>query len=92
MREFIEDVVLPIMTAIFCVIFFILMASGIGASLRAFVESRECKIWGGEYHVSTRCLMKVDGIMVTLKDYKAINKAIIEKPIETNTNIKIKGE
>lgn len=92
MREFIEDFVLPIMTAIFCVVLFILVAGGLGGFAGAFVESRECKVWGGEYHISTGCLMTVDGIMVTLDDYKAINRASIEKPIETNTNIRIKGE
>lgn len=92
MCDFIKEVVLPIMTMIFCVMLFILVAGGVGGFLGAFVESRECKVWGGEYHWSTGCLMTVNGTMVTLDDYKAINKASIEKPIETNTNIKIKGE
>lgn len=92
MRDLLEDFVLPWIVAIFCVMLFILVAGGIGGLAGAFIESRECKVWGGEYHLSTGCLMKVDGIMITLDDYKAINRASIEKPIETNTNIRIKGE
>lgn len=92
MRDLLEEVVLPITTVLFVVVLMIFVTVGISGSIGAFFESRECKVWGGEYHLSTGCLMKVDGKIVTLGDYKAINKASIEKPIETNTNIRIKGE
>lgn len=92
MREFIEDFILPIMTATFCVLLMVFIAVGIGRSIEAFFKSRECKVWGGEFHLSTGCLMKVGDRMITLSDYKYINMASIEKPIETNTNIRIKGE
>lgn len=92
MRDLLEDFVLPITATFFGVMLVIFIAGGVGGSIIAFFESRECKVWGGEYHLSTGCLMQVDGKMITLADYKEINKASIEKPIETNTNIRIKGE
>ena len=92
MYDLLEDFVLPVTGAFFGIMLIIFVALGIGCSIEAFFDSRECKVWGGEYHLSTGCLMKVGDKMITLSDYKAINRVSIEKPIETNTNITLKGE
>lgn len=76
MRDLLECFVLPIIKALLIIIPIIFIA----VSIVGF-KSKECKVWGGEYQLETGCLMKVDGKMVTLSDYKDINRASIEKKI-----------
>lgn len=89
MTELWEDVILPFTCFAFALVFIILSIWGIGSGIQALFDSKECKVWGGQYAISTGCLMKVDDKVVTLKDYQYINSASITRPIETNTNLNI---
>ena len=57
-----------------------------------YLGSQECARWGGEYHWSTGCLMELDGVRVTLSDYKQIQYASVAKPIPTNQNMNVSME
>lgn len=89
MREFWEDLGLPICIS-FGIVFIFFSFVGIWYGIQAFLESKECKVWGGKYSVATGCLIEYQDKLLTLDDYKRINRDIIIKPIETNTNMNIK--
>lgn len=62
---------------------FFLIVGGIDAVL----QSKECKVWGGQYSIATGCLMKYDDKLLTLEQYKKITAAEITQPIPHNINI-----
>lgn len=90
MTDLWEELILPFLCIFFGVVFIILSAVGIVGGTQAIFDAKECKVWGGEYHISTGCLMKVDNKMLTLKDYRILSLTEKAKPIETNMNIRIK--
>jgi len=89
MWDFWEDVALPFIIVVFGVMFVIFTIYGSISGIQALLESKECKIWGGKYAISTGCLMKIDNKLITLNDYRRINVASITKPIETNANVNV---
>lgn len=89
MTDLWEDLILPFLLFACGLVFIIFLIAGIGYGIQAFFDSKECKVWGGQYAISTGCLMKVGDKVVTLKDYQYINSTSITRPIETNTNLNI---
>ena len=87
MREFFEDYVIPLIEII---ILFSTMFGGIFGT-KAVFDYNECKVWGGQYNISTGCLMEYNDKTLTLDDYKRIQVKEITQPITHNIKIK-RGE
>ena len=92
MYELWDDFAKPIFEAALCVSLVIGTIVGIGVGIDSKVQSNECKIWGGEYHFSTGCLMKYNDKIIPLDKYKTIQTVEITQPIEQNINISAKGK
>lgn len=91
MTDLWEDLILPFLLFACGLVFIIFLIAGIGYGIQAFFDSKECKIWGGQYSVSTGCLMKYEDKFLTLKDYQFVTRTTIDKPIPVNANITLKG-
>ncbi len=76
----------PVLLAVFTVVFIISVVFGINT----IFNSKECKVWGGEYSIAAGCLVKYNGKTLTLNQYKNISAIEITQPIEHNVIIKSK--
>lgn len=87
MSNLFEDLIMPFLCIGFSLVFIILITAGIVSGIDAIFESKECKVWGGEYHIYTGCLVKYENKIIPLEKYKTIQSVQITQPIPHNINI-----
>ena len=92
LRDLFEGFIVPMLCAGFMLVFIIFSIIGIGFGISAFFESKECKVWGGEFSIYTGCLVKYNNKLLPLEKYKKISEVEITQPIPHNLNITKGGD
>ena len=92
LRDLFEDLIAPMLCFCFTLVFIILSIYGIVLGISTFFESKECKVWGGEFSIYTGCLVKYNNRLLPLEKYKNISEVEITQPIPHNVNITKGGD